>query len=89
MIQTGNLRRNRVVDSQVPSELASGIGRAHFTSSLARIDFVIDNEAARGQVIESKTPSISSAESLLLAMVEALAPDSPSSGGDEQLLSLP
>jgi hypothetical protein len=89
MIQTGYLSRNRVADSRVESRWASGTGRTHRISNLARVDFVTDNEAARGQVVEIKTPAISSAESLLLAMVEAFAADSPLSDGDEQLLSLP
>lgn len=89
MTQTGCLSRNRVAGGCVQSRSASRVGRAYWTGDLARPDFVTDNEAARSWVIEIKTPGVSSAESLLLAMAEAFAADSPLSDGDEQLLSLP
>ena len=89
MIQTGYLSRNRVANGRVQSSSASCNGRTHRSTNLTQFDFVIDNQAERGQAIEIKTPAISSAERWLLAMVEAFAADSPLSVGDEQLLSLP
>jgi len=56
---------------------------------LAPVDFVINREAAFGQVIEMKTPGVARAESWLLAMVETSASNSLLSDSDEQLLALP